>query len=358
MGMEEVLPALRRWTEEGDAAGVATLVSYRRSAPRPPGARFAASERGDVEGSVSSGCVEGDLHEHIQRVLEGAAPRVQHYGITDEAAMEVGLSCGGEIDVLVEPFDPDAEVWSALERALEAKEAAVLVQGLSEGVRGRALLVELDGSRTGSLGSDALDRAAADAAAPLLDGGGARELELEGQGVTVFAEAYLPPDRLVIVGASPVAEELCHLAARLDFAVTLVDPREAFADPAKFPDAERVLHAWPDEGLEAVGLDPYTNVVVLSHDAKLDEPALAAALEAGCRYVGQIGGGRTQRQRREAMLERGLDGDRVDGISGPVGLDIGAVTPEEIALSILSELVAVRRGAAEPSVRPSGGAGG
>ena len=358
MGMEEVLPALRSWTEEGARAGVATLVSYRRSAPRPPGARFAASDRGDVEGSVSSGCVEGDLHEHVQRVLEGADPRVVHYGITDEMAMEVGLSCGGEIDVLVEPFEPDDEVWTALERALEAKEAAVLVQGLSEEVRGRAMLVDLDGDRTGSLGSGAVDRAAAEAAAPLLDGGGARELELEEAGATVFAEAYLPPDRLVIVGASPVAEELCHLASRLDYAVTLVDPREAFADPEKFPAADRVIHAWPDEGLEETGLDPYTNVVVLSHDAKLDEPALAAALEAGCRYVGQIGGGRTQRQRREAMLERGLDEARVEGVSGPVGLDIGAVTPQEIALSILAELVAVRRGAVEPSVRPSGGTAG
>ena len=358
MGMEEVLPSLRRWTEEGARAGVATLVGYRRSAPRRPGARFAASDRGEVEGSVSSGCVEGDLHEHIQRVLEEGEPRVQRYGITDEMAMEVGLSCGGEIDVLVEAFDPEAEAWSALERALEEGEAAVLVQGLSEGIRGRAMLVGLDGSRAGSLGGEELDRRAADAASALLDGGGAREIELEEPDATVFAEAYLPPDRLVIVGASPVAEELCRLAHRLDFAVTLVDPRETFADPAKFPDAGRVIHAWPDEALRELGLDPYVNVVVLSHDQKLDEPALAAALEAGCRYVGQIGGGRTQRMRREALRERGLDEDRIEGISGPVGLDIGAVTPEEIALSVLSELVAVRRGAAEPSIRPSGGAGG
>ena len=354
MGMEEVLPSLRRWTGEGARAGVATLVGYRRSAPRRPGARFAASDRGDVAGSVSSGCVEGDLHEHVQRVLEGADPRVRHYGITDEMAMEVGLSCGGEIDVLVEAFDPDDEVWSALERTLADRGAAVLVQGLSEGIRGRAVLVELDGARTGSLGDEELDRRAAEAASRLLDGGGAREIELEDPDAVVFAEAYLPPDRLVIVGASPVAQELCHLASRLDFAVTLVDPREAFADEAKFPDAERVVHAWPDEALEELGIDPYVNVVVLSHDQKLDVPALAAALEAGCRYVGQIGGGRTQRMRREALRERGIDGERIAGISGPVGLEIGAVTPEEIALSILAELVAVRRGAAEPSVRPSG----
>jgi len=311
-----------------------------------------------VAGSVSSGCVEGDLYEHIRQVLSGAEPRVQHYGITDEMAMEVGLSCGGEIHVLVEEFDADAAVWAELEDALEADEPVVLVQGLSDEVRGRAMLLGIDGSRTGGLGSGSLDRAAAEAASELLDGGGAREIELEEAGATVFAEAYLPPDRLVIVGASPVARELCHLAARLDYAVTLVDPREAFAEPGKFPDAERVIHAWPGEGLSEVGLDRYTNVVVLSHDQKLDVPALAAALDAGCRYVGQIGGGRTQRMRREALRERGFDEDRIDGISGPVGLDIGAVTPEEIALSVLSELVAVRRGRVPPSARPSEAARG
>lgn len=353
MGMEEVLPELRRWTEEGARAGLATLVSYRRSAPRRPGARFAASDRGEVVGSVSSGCVESDLYEWVLRVLGTGEPRVQHYGITDEAALEVGLSCGGEIDVLIEPFDPDDRVWAALGRALGENEPVVLVQGVSDGVRGRALLLARDGSRTGGLGSDALDRQASGATRPLLDGGEARILELEAAGVSVFAEAYLPPDRLFVVGASPVARELCRLASRLDFSVTLVDPREAFADPGAFPDADRVVHAWPDAALDELGVDPYAYVVVLSHDPKLDVPALAAALEAGCRYVGQIGGRRTQRMRRDALRERGFGDDRIRGLRGPVGLEIGAVSPAEIAVSILAELVAVRRGTAEPSTRPS-----
>lgn len=358
MSMTEVLEPLRRWTSEGEDAGLATLVSYRRSAPRQPGARFAASGAGDVAGSVSSGCVEGDLHEHIQQILGGGEPRLLDYGITDEMAMEVGLSCGGEIEVLVQAFDPADPVWDALEESLERREAAVLVQGLSEGIRGRCLLLRMDGSRTGSLGSDELDRAAAGAAAGLLDGGGGRVLELEGADASVFAEAHLPPDRLAVVGASPVAQELCRLAVRLGYAVTVVDPRRTFADPAKFPDADRVVHAWPGEGLEEAGLDPYLNVVVLSHDGKLDVPALETALRAGCRYVGQIGGSRTQRMRREALLEEGVPEERVAGIKGPVGLEIGAVSPEEIALSILAELVAVRRGEAEPTCRPSRSAAG
>lgn len=358
MAMTEVLEPLRQWTSGGEDAGLATLVSYRRSAPRRPGARFAASAGGEVAGSVSSGCVEGDLHEHIQQILRGGEPRLLHYGITDETAMEVGLSCGGEIDVLVQPFEPGDPAWEALEGSLRQREAAVLVQGLSEGVRGRCLLLRRDGSRAGSLGSEALDRRAAATAAGLLDGGGARVLELEEPDATVFAEAHLPPDRLAVVGASPVAEELCRLAARLGYAVTVIDPRTAFADPEKFPDADRVDHSWPGEGLEQLGLDPYLNVVVLSHDRKLDVPALEAALRAGCRYVGQIGGSRTQRMRREALAERGVPEGRVSRIKGPVGLEIGAVSPEEIALSILAELVAVRQGEAEPTCRPSRAADG
>lgn len=349
MSVDEVREPLRRWAAAGRRAGVATLVGVRRSAPRPPGARFAVSEGGEVAGSVSSGCVEGDLHEHLRRILEGAASDVLHYGITDEMAAEVGLSCGGEIDVLVAPHDPDDPAWRALASATEEGRPAVLVTGLSSPIRGRRLFLGPGGEREGSLGSPELDEAAARAVGDLFDVAGTRTLELEPGAVEAFAEAFLPPARLAIVGASPVSEALCHLAAYLGYAVLLIDPRETFADPARFPDAERVLHSWPAEGLEAAGLDRYMDVVVLSHDGKLDVPALAAALRAGCLYVGQIGGGRTQRLRREALREMGFSDDEVARIRGPVGLDIGADTPKEIALSILAEMVAVRRGKSPPA---------
>lgn len=343
MTFKEVHGPLKRWAEAGARAGVATLVAVRRSAPRRPGARFAASDAGDVAGSVSSGCVEADLYEHIQQVLQAGVPRLVEYKISDEMAGKVGLSCGGEIDVLVVAHEA-GEAWRGLEEALAEKRAVVLVIGLSESVRGRQVLLRYDGPRTGSLGDEQLDDAAAAVARALFDTGGSRVVELEEPRTAIFAEAYLPPDRLAVFGATPVAVALCHLAAYLGIAVTIIDPRAPFASDERFPDAERVLRVWPEEGIEEIGLDRYWNVVVLAHDDKLDLPALAAALQAGCLYIGQIGGRRTQRLRREALAERGFSADELKRIHGPVGLDIGAESSEEIALAILAELVAVRRG--------------
>lgn len=346
-GIREVLGTLRGWTAEGAEAGVATLVDVRRSAPRRPGARFAVSDRGELAGSVSSGCVEGDLHEHIRQVLGGGDARLLHYGITDEMAMEVGLTCGGEIDVLVHRFDPADPVWDALDARVRRKEACALVVGLSEEIRSRTLLLSDDRERIGSLGSGELDREAARRAAPFLDRGGAAVLELGEDGPAVFVEGYLPPARLVVVGATPVARALSAFASRLGYEVTVVDPREAFAREESFPEASRVLRAWPEEGLAELGIDRHTGVVVLAHDRKIDVPALAAALRAGCLYVGQLGGRRTQRTRREALAELGFGEEEIARIHGPVGLDIGAETPTEIALSIAAELVAQRRGAGD-----------
>lgn len=349
MSLSEVGEALERWASAGVRAGTATLVRVRRSAPRPPGARFAVSEGGEVAGSVSSGCVEGDLHEHILAVLEEGTPRLVEYGITDEMAAGVGLSCGGEIEVLVAPHDPEDRAWREAVRLDGAGSAGVLFTGLADPVRGRRLLVRPDGARTGGLGDPALDAGAADAATRLLGVEGARIVEVTapgGQPVQLFAESLLPPPRLTIVGATPVAAALCRMASQVGYAVEVVDPREAFARPERFPDARAVRAEWPEEALAAPPLDAWTDVVVLAHDAKLDVPALAAALRAGCRYVGQIGGGRTQRLRREALSTQGFSPGELERIRGPVGLDIGAGSPEEIAVSILAELIAVRRGRA------------
>lgn len=355
MSVGEVREPLRSWSANGLRAGVATLVRVRRSAPRRPGARFAVSEAGDVAGSVSSGCVEGDLHEHLQAVLREGAPRLLEYGITDEMAADVGLACGGEIEVLATPWATGDPAWEALEGALDETAPAVLLTGLSEPIRGRQLLLLPGGERRGGLGDAGLEERAAAEATPLFEARRAEVLRLEGpfeglgvepgRSLELFAESYLPPPRLAIVGATPVAAALCRLAAFLGWSVSVVDPRQAFASADRFPEADRVLVTWPEEGLREVGLDRYLDVVVLAHDRKLDVPALEAALRAGCRYVGQIGGRRTQRLRREALLEAGLAEAELERIRGPVGLDIGAETPEEIALSIAAELVATRRGA-------------
>ncbi len=343
MSLREVLEPLRRWGADGGATAVATLYRVRRSAPRPPGARFAASERGDIAGSISSGCVEGDLFERLQQVIATGEPAVIEYGISDEMAAGVGLSCGGEIAVLLTPHDPTRPVWSVVADAMASGEACVLVTGISEQVRGSALLVRADGSVVGELGVAGLLLQVPASVAPMFDTGGTRSFEIAGH--ELFAEAFLPPARVAIIGASPVSEALCHLAAWAGLEVTVIDPRQALAPPERFPDARAVFHDWPREGLERLRLDRYLNVVVLAHDPKLDIPALAAALEAGCLYVGLLGGGRTQKLRRAALAELGFGEEALGRIRGPVGLDIGADTPVEIALSIMAELVAVRHGA-------------
>lgn len=344
MSFKEIEGALEAWAERGEAAAVATLVAVRRSAPRDPGARFAVSERGEIAGSVSSGCVEGDLHERLRGLLGGDEPGLVSYGISDEVAATVGLSCGGEIDVFLDRHDPGDPVWPALAAARFGGAAVVLVTGIAGPVRSRRVLVGPAGA-SGTLGDEAADARALALADRLLGRSGtARDAWAEpGPGGELFAESFAPPPRLAIVGATPIAEALCAFAVRDGFEVVIIDPRGAFAAPGRFPDARAVIDAWPDEALEEIEADRFTSVVVLTHDAKLDVPALERALAAGCGYVGLLGGGRTQTARREALRARGVSETDLARIHGPVGLDIGARTPTQIAVSILAELIAEGR---------------
>ena len=353
MTWREVGGALRAWRDDGQEAAVATLVDVRRSAPRSPGARFAISATGELAGSVSSGCVEGDLHQHLERMLGGASPEILHYGITDEMAIGVGLSCGGEIDVLVERHRASDPVWGRLDAAIEGSARAGLVTGLSEAILGRRMLVTRGESATGpdvaestgTMGDDGLDALAVGAVVERLGRSEASPVRLvEGDGATeVFIETFAPPPRLVVVGATPIGAALCRFAADVGFEVVVVDPRAAFARPDRFERATEVIVEWPDAAFERLGLDSFTNVVVLTHDEKLDDPALAAALRAGCGYVGLLGGRRTQRLRRETLADQGFPPDRIAAIHGPIGLDIGARTPAEIAVAVLAELISEGR---------------
>lgn len=348
MSLLEVLEPLRRWSREGKPAGLATLVRAQRSAPRRPGARFAVNDAGELAGSVSSGCIEGDLHEHLLHILAGGQARLLTYGITDEMAAEVGLACGGQIEVFADRYVPEDPVWPALREAMEHSRAAILMTGVSGRLESRRLLAVEGDEPVGALGSSEEDGRLIEQARALLDSGSTDVLEVAhgAESAAVFAEPVLPPPRLAIVGASPVAAALCRLAAIVGFRVFVIDPRRAFLAPDAFPDAAGILESWPDEGLEELGLDRFASVVVLAHDRKLDLPALEAALRAGCRYVGQIGGRRTQRLRREALAELGVEECDIARVRGPVGLDIGSDTPEEIALAILAEVVAVQHGRA------------
>jgi xanthine dehydrogenase accessory factor len=323
---DEVLRTARSWPR----AALATVVGVKRSAPLPPGSKMAVNEHGDIAGAVSGGCVEGAVVVVAEQVLQGAGPQLLHFGIADEEAWEVGLPCGGEIDVWVERLRDDT--------VFEGERGAVvtLVAGENAGAK---LHVDADGARRGTLGSPEHDATAAALAEELM---WAERSELHGD---LFVDVKFPPPRLVIFGAVDYANALSRLARALGWRPYVVDPRSRFAQPERFPQAEDVVAAWPDEAFAKLGgIDRATAIVVLTHDPKLDDAALTIALKSDAFYIGAMGSRRAQARRRERLLGLGVDEAGLERIAAPVGLDIGSLGAEETALSILSEIVAVKHG--------------
>lgn len=306
--MESVLSQAGRWRELGRRVAVATVVATRRSAPRPVGSKLVVSETGQLAGSVSGGCVESDVVLAAQEVLAGGAPRLLTYGITDEMAFGVGLPCGGEIDVFVEELTETEQPEVTLtvvagEGVGQRIDDPELVEAARR--RGRSHVIELD------------DR-------------------------TVLADVHAPPTRLFVYGAVDTAEALCRAAKLLGWRTVVADARASFATPERIPSADELLLLWPDEALAQVQPDRGTAVIVLTHDDKFDLAMIRGALESEAFYVGWIGSRRNQERRRGLLREEGMTDDELDRISGPTGLDIGADTPAETALSVLAEIVAVR----------------
>jgi xanthine dehydrogenase accessory factor len=324
---------LQRWRGRGQRVALATVVATRRSAPRPVGAKLGVTDAGEMAGSVSGGCVENEVYGAAREVLAGGAPRLLTYGIADEEAFSVGLPCGGEIDVYVDAPDP-----ALVERALAAVDAerhAVLFTVVAGEPLGAHLLVLDDGEAHGD-GPGELSELADE----LVRGGRSRLLELDGR--TVFADVLGPPPRIVVFGAVDTAEALCRGARALGWRTIVADARGKFATAERLPSADEVIVAWPDEALARVRLDHATAVVVLTHDDRFDLPALLGTLETDAFYVGALGSRRNQERRRERLLDAGAEEAQLERISGPCGLDVGASTPEETALSILAEILAVR----------------
>jgi xanthine dehydrogenase accessory factor len=332
--VKDVLRELDEWTARGDRVAVGMVVGARRSAPRPPGAKLAVSEGGQIAGGVSGGCVEGAVVEIAHQVLGGAPPQLEHFGIADADAWEVGLPCGGEIYVWVQEYRPGrfADVARSGGRAVEV----TLIEGASPGAK---LVVEADGARSGSLGAPELDDEAVGVAGDLL---WTEECVRRGP---LFFDVTAPAPRLIVFGAVDIAAPLCTLARTAGFRPYVVDPRARFASAERFPDAEEVVVSWPAEAFSALGgIDPATSIVVLTHDPKLDDAALLIALRSSARFVGAMGSRRAQERRRERLLAAGLGEEELARLSAPLGLDLGAVTAGETALSVLAEVVAARHG--------------
>jgi xanthine dehydrogenase accessory factor len=298
--MDNVLAKAEEWRAAGEEVALATVVATRRSAPRPLGSKLAVTGGGRLFGSVSGGCVEADVAERAQAILAGDSPAVATYGIADDEAWGVGLPCGGEIDVFIERF-----------------------QGVPPIERGTSYVV-VAGDRAGERWHDTTRTATR------LDG-------------DVFAEAVGPPPRLVAVGAGDIAEALCALARPLGWHTVVVDPRAGLATRERVPSADELVVAWPDK----LEVDEDTAVVSLVHEERIDLPALRAGLAGGAFYVGALGSRRAQEKRRERL------GELLDRVHGPVGLELGGETPSEIALEILAQMLAIRKGVSANGDRPS-----
>jgi xanthine dehydrogenase accessory factor len=320
--VRELLPDLERWRSRGERVALAVVVATRRSAPRPVGSKLAISEGGELAGSVSGGCVENEVYEAAREILRGGEPRLLTYGISDDQALSVGLPCGGEIDVWAD--EPDPAVIGELAEIVRGNERAVLLTDLDGG--GNRLVREGEGPR----------------ADELIRGGHSRVVEIDGR--RLFADVFGPPPRLLVYGAVDTAEALCAAANRIGWHTIVGDARAKFATRERLPSADEIIVAWPEDTLAQVAPDHATAIVVLTHDDKFDDPFLTGALATEAFYIGALGSRRNQERRRELLLDACVDVTALERISGPAGLDIGAHTPAETAVSMLAEIMAVRAG--------------
>jgi xanthine dehydrogenase accessory factor len=354
--MLDIAADLREWLDEGRVFALATVVSVGGSAPRGPGAALAVDADGTVVGSVSGGCVEGAVYELCRQALEDGRTVVERFGYSDEDAFAVGLTCGGVLDVMVMPVGAGspsrAVLRSALEEAAEGRPVAVArVTSGPAALLGTALLVRPDGSWDGGLGGAAeLDRTAAAEARALLDAGrtGTVGLSEDGTGcpggLTLLVESSQPPPRMIVFGAIDFAAALVRAGRFLGYRVTVCDARPVFATPARFPEADEVVVDWPHRYLRRTTTDARTVLCVLTHDAKFDVPLLGVALRLPVAFVGAMGSRRTHADRERRLRETGLTERELARLRSPIGLDLGARTPEETAVSIAAEIVAARRG--------------
>lgn len=365
--MRDIAPRLAAWQAAGRPYAVATVIGVSGSAPREPGAALAVDAAGEAVGSVSGGCVESDVYEQCREALASGRTSVERYGYSDEDAFAVGLSCGGSLEVLVRPVLPGADpAWEAAVTRIVQGQPVALVHVVAgpRGALGGTLTVAAEdgamdgpGAQDGAIDAPGLRRAAAAEARALLELGRSGRISLRsdgrpcppgtgGEAVDLFVESYAPPPRLLVFGAIDFAAAVTRMGRFLGYRVTVCDARPVFATKRRFPDADEVVVDWPHRYLDSQrdAVDGRTVVCVLTHDAKFDTPLLERALRMPVGYVGAMGSRRTHRERLARLRASGLTRDQLARLRSPIGLDLGARTPEETAVAILAEIVAGRRG--------------
>lgn len=349
--MENILDGLLGWVRDGKSAALATLFMVERSGPLDPGAAMAVSEGGEVLGSVSGGCVEPAVFEEAMAVIESGHPRRVKYGIADEQAFEVGLTCGGTVHLHVDPVTSSSlELFQTLDATIRDRDPVALATVLNEDRPEVRILLGPAGILEGSTDDPELDRVIAEEGAGMLELAetGLRAFGPHGErrrdDVSVFIRSFSPPPDMYVFGAIDFAAAVTRIGKFLGYRVTVCDARQPFATKARFPEADEVVVEWPHEFLRQARVDGRTAICVLTHDPKFDVPLLKAALKTSAGYIGAMGSRRTDAERTERLLAEGLSPADLRRISGPIGLDIGARTPEEVAVSIVAEIISSRGG--------------
>jgi len=361
--MNPVVEKVAGWRGEGKAVAVGTVVGIEKSAPLGPGAMMAVSESGEVAGSVSGGCVEGAVFDEALGAIGDGRPRLLTYGIADDEAFGIGLTCGGTIHIFVDRVDASRdEIVEGLLAALKETRPvalATVIEGPDD-VLGAKMLVGRDGV-TGTTGNEHLDKAVAEAALGMLELGqtGTRRYGPRGQrrmeDVAVFVQSFAPPPRMYVFGAIDYAAATARVGKLLGYRVTVCDARAVFATRERFPMADEVVVMWPHRFLKEAEVDRRTAICVLTHDPKFDVPVLLEALKTDAGYIGAMGSRRTVEDRDARLREAGASEEDLRRISGPIGLDIGARTPEETAVAIAAEIVALKTGHAGGRLADRGG---
>lgn len=351
--MREVLTEIEKWQQEGKQVAIATNVKRAGISLRPLGAKMAATSKMEIAGSVTGGCLEGAVYEEALQVLKTGQPKLLHYGVSgDQKPWDIGLTCGSSLDIFVESLE--APAWQALlpavEKCLQENILAAVVTVISGKWLGNKMLLYEDGSRVGTLGTEHLNESVLPWVKEQMDLQEAdwQHVQSEGEQLEVFVDVLVPELRLIVIGAGHIAIPLLTMAKAMGFRTLLIDPREAFATPERFPDVDELIKEWPSAAMARMPLDASTYVAAISHDEKLDNPALALALKANTRYVGVLGTRKNIGKRLLELKELGVSDEQLVKLRAPIGVPLGAILPEEIAVSILAEMTEARHGMLAP----------
>lgn len=338
--MRDVIDKLDLWREQGETIAIATVIETWGSAPRPPGSKLAVSERGGIAGSVSAGCVEGAVILEAREVMRRGVSKQLEYGVADETAWGVGLACGGTIKIFVEPGFALDNLYPAIKHHLAGNIPFVMVSVLRgpQDLMHKKCLVDSKGGVQGDLVISGQMDLVINQSLSFLSSGKSKTLKLP-NGIELFVEVYPPPPRLIIIGAVHFSDPLITIANAAGFETILIDPRPAFATPERFPHAGKIMRAWPHEVLPEMKIDSSTFVVLLTHDPKIDDPALIYLLNSPVGYIGALGSRKTHQRRIERLLEKGITQEQISRIHAPIGLDLGGETPGEVAISIMAEII-------------------